>query len=167
MPFTPFHMGPGLFIKALLQGSFSLMIFGWTQIVMDLQPLVAILAKQGKLHGFTHTYLGASLIAVIAVLTGKPLSEFFLSRVFRDKPHELRWWIVILSAFFGSFSHVLLDSIMHSDMEPLAPFSGTNSLLGLMSSTAIYQFCVYAGMAGAVLYFAIRFIIARQHNKNG
>lgn len=32
MPFTPFHMGPGLLVKALLQGSFSLMVFGWTQI---------------------------------------------------------------------------------------------------------------------------------------
>lgn len=30
MPFTPFHMGPGLLVKALLQGSFSLMVFGWT-----------------------------------------------------------------------------------------------------------------------------------------
>ena len=87
--------------------------------------------------------------------------------MFRDKPHEIGWWIVILSAFVGSFSHVLLGSIMHSDMEPLAPFSRTNALLGLMSSTAIYQFCLYAGMAGAVLYFTIRFIIARQHNKNG
>jgi hypothetical protein len=40
MPFTPYHMGPGILIKALLQGSFSLMVFGWAQIVMDIQPLI-------------------------------------------------------------------------------------------------------------------------------
>lgn len=57
MPFTPFHMGPGILLKALLQGSFSLMVFGWSQIVMDLQPLIAMLTGMGKLHGFTHTYL--------------------------------------------------------------------------------------------------------------
>ena len=39
MPFTPFHMGPGILIKSLLQGAFSLMVFGWAQIVMDIQPL--------------------------------------------------------------------------------------------------------------------------------
>ena len=40
MPFTLYHIGSGIFIKALLQGSFSLMVFGWTQVVMDIQPLV-------------------------------------------------------------------------------------------------------------------------------
>ncbi len=40
MPFTPVHMGPGILIKALLQSSFSLMVFGWTQIIMDIQPLI-------------------------------------------------------------------------------------------------------------------------------
>ena len=167
MPFTPFHMGPGLLIKALLQGSFSLMIFGWTQIVMDIQPLVAMITNQGTLHGFTHTYLGAVLIAMIAALTGKHVSEFVLSRAFPGQPHGITWWIVLLSAFIGSFSHVLLDSLMHADMAPFAPFSGANALLGLVSHAALYQFCTYAGMAGTVLYFAIRYIIARQHKNNG
>ena len=39
MPLTPYHMGPGMLLKAVLGGSFSLMVFGWTQIVTDLQPL--------------------------------------------------------------------------------------------------------------------------------
>ena len=47
MPFTPFHMGPGIFIKALLQGSFSLMVFGWTQVIMDIQPLVVLISGEG------------------------------------------------------------------------------------------------------------------------
>ena len=42
MPFTPLHMGPGILIKSLLQGCFSLMVFGWTQIVMDIQPLLVM-----------------------------------------------------------------------------------------------------------------------------
>lgn len=167
MPFTPFHMGPGLLIKALLQGSFSLMIFGWTQIVMDIQPLVAMITNQGTLHGFTHTYLGAVLIAVIAALTGKHVSEFVLSRAFPGQPHGIPWWIVLLSAFIGSFSHVLLDSLMHADMAPWAPLSQDNALLALISAEAVYRLCLYAGVTGAVLYFVIRFIIARQHKNNG
>ena len=53
-------MGPGMLIKSLLHGSFSLMIFGWSQILMDLQPLFAMITNEGKLHGFSHTFLGAS-----------------------------------------------------------------------------------------------------------
>ncbi len=61
MPFTPLHMGPGLLIKAALQGSFSLMVFGWAQILMDLQPLFVMWSGAGRLHGFYHTYFGATL----------------------------------------------------------------------------------------------------------
>lgn len=71
-------MGPGVLIKSLLRGSFSLMVLGWTQIVMDIQPLIVLITGEGHLHGFTHTYVGAILIALFAALTGKYLSELGL-----------------------------------------------------------------------------------------
>ncbi len=39
VPFTPIHMGPGMLVKPVLQERFSLMMFGWSQIMMDIQPL--------------------------------------------------------------------------------------------------------------------------------
>jgi hypothetical protein len=92
MPFTPVHMGPGIAVKAVMQGSFSLMVFGWTQIVMDIQPLVVMLT--GHLHGFTHTYLGATLIAVFSALTGKYLSELGLAllRIQSIGRPRITWW---------------------------------------------------------------------------
>jgi hypothetical protein len=75
MPFTPIHMGPGILIKAALQGGFSLMVFGWAQIVMDVQPLWVMLTGDGQLHGFSHTLIGASLLVVFSLLTGKYLAE--------------------------------------------------------------------------------------------
>ena len=78
MPFTPIHMGPGIFLKGILQGSFSLMVFGWTQIVMDVQPLFVLISGEGHLHGFSHTYIGASLLAIFSGFTGKYLSQFGL-----------------------------------------------------------------------------------------
>ena len=71
-------MGPGIFFKALLQGSFSLMVFGWTQVIMDIQPLVVLISGDGHLHGFTHTFIGATLLAVVSALTGKYAAEFGL-----------------------------------------------------------------------------------------
>ena len=85
MPFSPLHMGPGIVVKACLQGAFSLMVFGWSQILMDIQPLVVMLTERGELHGFSHTYIGASLIAIIAAPSGKYLGEIGLRIVRRPE----------------------------------------------------------------------------------
>ncbi len=159
MPFTPIHMGPGLLIKAILQGSFSLMVFGWTQIVMDLQPLIVLITGEGHLHGFTHTYIGASLIAIVAALTGKYLSEFGLKLLCissNERVLSISWHVAIFSAFIGSFSHVLLDSIMHFDVEPFYPFSSNNLFLGLLTINQLHQLCLYSGVFGAAIFYYLQ-----------
>jgi membrane-bound metal-dependent hydrolase YbcI (DUF457 family) len=162
VPFTPFHMGSGLLVKALLQGSFSLMVFVWTQIIMDLQPLVVLLTGEGHLHGFTHTYVGATLIGIGSGLTGKYAAEFGL-RVMSQAHHlPISWPVAMTSAFIGSFSHVLLDSIMHGDVEPFAPFALNNPFLGFISVSALHKFCLYSGLLGGGLYFAVSYWLGRR-----
>ncbi len=162
MPFTPFHMGLGILTKALLQGSFSLMVFGWAQIVMDIQPLIVIITGEGHLHGFSHTYVGATLLAIVAALTGKYLSEiglviFGISK--KDDLIRIAWWVVFLSAFIGTFSHVLLDSIMHSDVEPFYPLTQQNDFWRLLSVEQIHKLCMYSGFIGAGIYYYVQFKI--------
>ena len=159
MPFTPIHMGPGILIKALMQSSFSLMIFGWTQILMDIQPLVLLLTGKGHLHGFTHTYGGALLIAAISALTGKYLSEMGLRLlgVFKSNHQRLTWFVTIISAVIGSTSHVLLDSVMHSDVEPFFPFSSANPFHHIISVSLLPKLCLYSGLAGAALFYVAAF----------
>lgn len=166
MPFTPFHMGPGIFVKALLQGSFSLMVFGWTQILMDIQPLVALLTGDPHLHGFTHTYLGATLIGAGGALTGKYAAEFSLRQMEQFHFLPISWPITIASAFIGSYSHVLLDSFMHSDLEPFAPFTSHNPFLGLVTVDAIYDLCRYSAFIGAGLYFLVSHWLAKPRPAN-
>lgn len=158
MPFTPFHMGPGILIKALLQGSFSLMVFGWTQIVMDIQPLIVLITGEGHLHGFSHTYLGATLLAILSALSGKYLSQMglWLLRITHSMATNISWWIVFLSAFIGSYSHVLLDSIMHADLEPFFPFTKENAFLGLVSVAVLHKICLYTALFGTALYYFLQ-----------
>ncbi|MCE0556984.1 hypothetical protein [Motilimonas sp. E26] len=164
MPFTPFHMGPGIIIKALFQGSFSLMVFGWAQIIMDLQPLIVMITGEGHLHGFSHTFVGASLLTVVATLSGKHLSEWGLRWLELDRfmPTKISWPVAFFSAAIGCASHVVLDAIMHHDVEPFFPVSLTNPLLNLLSHQALHQFCLYSGVVGAVVFFAIAW---RQHRR--
>ncbi|MEO1080338.1 MAG: metal-dependent hydrolase [Pseudomonadota bacterium] len=157
MPFTPFHLGPGILLKALCQGGFSLMIYGWTQVVMDLQPLIVLLTGEGHLHGFTHTYVGATLIAVLSALSGKYLSDAFLLLIVRFNPSRIQisWPVTFISAIVGSFSHVLLDSVMHGDLQPFYPFWSGNPFLGAVSVEILHKLCVYSGLLGAAIYFGV------------
>ncbi|TWT38786.1 hypothetical protein [Blastopirellula retiformator] len=158
MPFTPFHMGPGIAIKAASQGSFSLMVFGWSQIIMDLQPLIALTTGQGHLHGFSHTYVGATLLMIVSAVSGKYLGEFGL-RVLRifSPGDAISWRVAFLSAAIGCYSHVLLDSVMHADMAPFYPLSDANPLLRLVSVRMLHVFCVYSGLVGGGVYFWLQF----------
>lgn len=168
MPFTPFHMGPGLLVKNLLQGSFSLMVFGWAQIVMDIQPLIVMLIDEGHLHGFSHTYIGATLLAVFAALSGKYLAiiGLYILGLNQDWTLTISWRVALLSAFIGTFSHVALDSIMHVDIEPFFPLTSHNSLLGLLSVYWLHKVCLYSGLLGGVLYVSIYWWNRKnKHNK--
>lgn len=163
MPFTPIHMGPGILIKAILQSSFSLMVFGWTQIVMDIQPLIVLITGEGHLHGFTHTYLGAVLIAIFSAITGKYLSEIGLRilGIYNCQRIYITWWVSFLSAFIGSVSHVFLDSIMHTDVEPFYPITLVNDFHGTVSVATLHKVCMYSGLVGAFVYYAINYRAAK------
>lgn len=163
MPFTPFHMGPGLLVKALLQGSFSLMVFAWAQIIMDIQPLVVMITGEGHLHGFSHTYVGATLIGIGSALTGKYAAELGLRLMGQLRHLPVSWPVAGISAVIGSYSHVLLDSVMHPDIQPFAPFILDNRLLGCLSVAALHEFCLYSGLLGVGLYFAISHWLDRRH----
>ncbi len=77
MPFTHFHMGPGIAATAAAGRHFSLMVFGFSQVAIDIEPLVRIIRGDAVLHGFTHTYFGATLIAITSVAIGRPVCQFF------------------------------------------------------------------------------------------
>jgi hypothetical protein len=172
MPVTPFHVGPGSLVKAVLREKFSLTIFGFAQIVIDLQPLIAMLGADIELHGFTHTYLGATLVALVVCVTGKPLCEYGL-RIWNKKmsfsnaslwhfSEKISWSVVISSAFLGTYSHVLLDSIMHAEIQPFYPLAIRNQLFGLVEMGELHKLCAYAGLLGFIGYFSVGYFLIRK-----
>ena len=148
-------MGPGIVVKACLQSAFSLMVFGWSQILIDIQPLLVMLTDRGELHGFSHTYIGATLIAIIAAPTGKYLGEFGLRFLRMPGYNPIRWRVAILSAFIGTYSHVFIDAIMHSDIRPFAPLSNQRALHGLVSIEMLHLLCIGSALVGAIAFVLI------------
>jgi len=148
-------MGPGILLKAVLRSSFSLMVFGYANVLMDIQPLVAMTSGQGALHGWTHTWWAALVIGGFAGLSGKWLADGVL-RWFapvHDRPQpKVGPWIAFVSAYIGTLSHVALDSIVHPDVHPFAPWSDARPWLGAVSSGTIEAGCLIFGFVGTVLY---------------
>jgi hypothetical protein len=102
MPFTPIHMGAGLLIKPLMLRGFSLMVFGWSQIAMDIQPLVNMILGIYPIHGISHTYIGATLIAIFCGYTGKYLGEFGLKLIKEESYLPISFKVAFTSAFVGT-----------------------------------------------------------------
>ena len=149
MPFTPLHLGPGLAFKALGGHRFSCMVFGGSQVLMDIELLIGILQNKAILHGYTHTLLGALVIGTVAGVVGKPISACVLRLL--SIPHlPFSWGASFAGAYMGTFSHVLLDALMHSDMVPWWPIASGNPLLGAIGLGQLHVACLAAGVAGAL-----------------
>jgi len=164
-------MGPGLAIKALAGRRFSVLTFGIAQIAMDIEPLVGMVRGADVLHGPSHTYLAALVIAVIVAAISPPICLPIFRRWNRELSFHRVFWLaepesfaptpVIVGAFVGTISHVILDSVMHSDISPLSPWSSTNGFLGLFSIGALHQFCIFAGVFGVLGWLSVTWLKER------
>jgi len=133
-------MAAGLIAKPGLKRYFSLITFGVAQVAMDIEPGVGMLTGADVLHGPTHTLLGALLIAYLVMLISPSICDYLLKKWNREVTHHKLVWLVqpevvprtavITGAFFGTLSHVFLDSLMHLDIHPLQPFSSGNPMMG-------------------------------------
>ena len=60
-----------------------------------------------------------------------------------------------ISAFIGTYSHIFIDSIMHSDVMPFLPFSTASPLHGIISIEALHVWCVVSALVGGLVYFVM------------
>ena len=155
MPFTPLHLGVGACCKAVGQRRFSFMIFAGTQVLMDIEPLLGLIYNWQYLHLYTHNLIGASLIGSIALLIGKPISQWVLRSILNYKNWSISWRTAAISAYIGSFSHIFLDAFMHHDVYFFYPWILKNPLLGLLSYSVIFYSCISAILFGSLAWWYV------------
>ena len=73
MPITPLHFGPAIAGKAVAPKHFSVLAFGLTQVIIDAEAGFYLAQGAWPVHRFLHTYLGATVVAVVTVLLRRPL----------------------------------------------------------------------------------------------
>ena len=166
MPFTPFHFGPGATVKGLSPRYFSFSVFCFAQVIMDLEVPFLMARNADRWHGWSHTLVGATVMGMVSLAIGWPVCR-----------RLLRWWSAqpdvplkeyynpipeilavpaITGAFVGTFSHLFIDAIMHSDVRPLWPFSDSNGLFGLIGAGTMHGICFVLGVIGALICARVR-----------
>ena len=154
MPITPFHFGPGAALQAMAPRHISFLAFCAANVLIDVESLYNLVHGRHPVHAFFHTYVGATLAALAIV------AAFWLLRragVRRLLP-ALTLRQVTLGAALGAWSHVLLDSVMHHDIQPLMPFSAGNALQGLVSLSALHWGCLACGVV-AIVIACVRYLL--------
>ncbi|KQW45500.1 MULTISPECIES: hypothetical protein [unclassified Roseateles] len=151
MPITPFHFGPGAALHALAPRHVSFLAFCAANGLIDVESLYNLVHGRQPVHAFFHTYVGASLVALgIAALFRAWL------RLMRGRfSGGLGLRQVVIGATLGAWTHVLLDSVMHADIQPLQPLSAANGLYRIVSLSALHWGCIAAG-ALALLVIGVR-----------
>lgn len=162
MPFTPFHFGPGYLAAAATSkrpALFSFYVFALSQVVIDCETLYNMLTDAPRLHTFFHTFAGSLAAGALTLALYRPV--YLLAdipvRLFPDLKQDLERWrawdgrsptfrTAVVTALLGAWSHVLFDAVDHSDVQPLAPWSGANPLHGLVSSGHIYLSFLLCGI---------------------
>jgi hypothetical protein len=93
VPFTPFHMGPALALKAVSGRYFSVLVFGIAQVAMDIEPLIGMIRNADVLHGWSHSYVGATVIGILVTFIAPPLCRLILGRWNSELEHHGVGWL--------------------------------------------------------------------------
>ncbi len=160
MPITPFHFGPGVFIKTLTGNNLSCTTFALTNCMIDLEPIVHFLITGDPAHHFFHTLPGATLAAAVAVWPGRRGCESWL-RFWNSRLNtaQAKWlgtrdsigtMPALAGAILGAWTHIGLDMSMHIDVKPLWPLLESNHWHGWISVDAVHQLCIGSGLAALV-----------------
>ena len=153
MPFTPYHFGPGLFLGVVFLPFVDFSTVMIASVILDIEPiLVLMLNLPIPLHGFLHSYLGATIIAIILAFVLYPMIGTLNKLVAIFGIHQESSLRHILPAsFIGTYSHVFLDSFVYLEMNPFFPIIG-NPFIGVFPSIFIYSSCIYLGLLGFGVY---------------
>jgi len=159
MPFTPFHLGPGLLFGLLLLRYIDFPTFIIANVIVDIEPfMVLALNLDYPLHGFFHTFIGGTIAAFLLTAGMRELRESLnpLTKILKvEQEHSTR--SILLASLFGVYLHIVLDSLLYVDIKPFYPFDFNPFLDTFRVGLGVYGNCFLAFILGTILYAFRRF----------
>jgi membrane-bound metal-dependent hydrolase YbcI (DUF457 family) len=158
MPFTPFHWGLALLIQALLLFLDPIALFIGV-VIPDIEGICYLLFPNlgCVTHGVLHSFFGATFLGIIVGFGSYIIHKIIRKIDFKidnPTPFALPKYslpICLLSAFIGTFCHVILDAFLYEDQQLCYIFPIENPFLFLLTWEIVYFFCIVCFILGAVI----------------
>lgn len=153
MPMTPFHLGPAFFLGILLNRFLNFSTFVISSLILDIEPfLVLFFNLNYPLHGFFHSFLGASFVGIVLAFLMMPLRKRIKNfTAFLRTKEDPSKKAIFLASFFGLYLHILFDAPLYSDLQPFYPFT-LNPFYGMLGGVKIYLLCLGLLFMSAIIY---------------
>lgn len=153
MPYTPFHLGPALFVGLMLFSVLDLPTFIIANVIVDLEPFLVIFFQLDyPLHGYFHSYLGGTVVAVILAIAMFFIKDYVQIAMNVFKLYQKSSFKQILfTSLLGIYLHISLDSPLYLDIKPFWPLD-SNPLYAVISGFEIYSFCLVSFLIAFILY---------------
>ncbi len=120
MPITPLHFGVLAPFNHFFPGKVSVISFFLVNAWIDAPQIHAALTGIPlPEHGIQHSLVGAMIAAVLVAIPGM---------------RSMKW---VLGAYIAALSHVLLDSLVHVELEPFHPMEGNPLFIGAMEPVSL------------------------------
>jgi len=158
MPFTPFHLGPGLGLGLPLRKYLHAPTFLLASVIVDMEPfLVLFLGLTYPLHGYLHAFILAISVGLVLGYAMFLLEKFLqpLYKIFLlEAGNSLSLKSFIVAGGLGTGLHVLLDTPLYTDITPFYPITA-NPFYDPSLTPEIYSLCVWMGAFGIIYYLGL------------
>ncbi len=152
MPFTPFHLGPAFLLGELFEKKVNLISILLGSIVIDVRAAYCLFTGCMPLHGPLHTFLSATVIAFLLAWLLFSQRRWLRKITEKLKIEQTYYFMSVMTgAIIGTWSHVLFDSFLYTDIRPLWPLE-SNPFLGLVDSETMYLMCLLSFLPATGIY---------------
>nr|WP_299461374.1 DUF4184 family protein [uncultured Gimesia sp.] len=151
--------------KAFGSSYFWLTSYVAANVLIDLEVLYYLSRNEPPYHRYLHTYVGGIAMGVVAgllmfgvvqmVRRVLPASSSWGERLAKTPRRRLLWQSLV-AGLIGGVSHILLDSLMHEEMNPFWPLAEGNTLVGLISVPALHIALAAIGFFGLIFWLLLR-----------
>jgi len=155
MPFTPYHLGPGLMIGLLFLNFIDFPTFLIASIIVDIEPFIILFFNLDyPLHGFFHSFLGGTIVALLLTVVMSKIRRYFSPLMsFFKLEQDVSFKKILVASLSGIYIHILLDSPIYTDIQPFFPlafnpFYRSTSMPGLLET----MICVLCFMGALIIY---------------
>ncbi|ODS35633.1 MAG: hypothetical protein A7316_00730 [Candidatus Altiarchaeales archaeon WOR_SM1_86-2] len=153
MPFTPFHLGPGIALGIIFKRWINIPAILLASIIVDVRTIYCFFIGNCQLHGFFHTFAGSTILGllVIALIWIFRIHLSKISKILKiEQDYSLQ--SITTGALIGAWVHIILDAFLYPEIHPFWPVEGNTLLLGVLSSSTVYGLCVVGFLIGGLIY---------------